>query len=301
MSNKYDNKFLQYLVIKYIITDVKIKINKTYRRIKGIMEKLDVVIVEDNERILQLLDDILSTDEEIQVVGKAKNGEEGINVITKEQPDVVLIDIIMPKFDGLAVMDNINKNNNMKKKPAFIVLSAVGRETITNDAFELGACYYIMKPFDNDMVLNRVKHVRDNIKKKPHEPRKLDAFENTHKYIEKNLETDVTDMIHELGVPAHIKGYHFLRDAIIMVVNDMEILNSVTKVLYPRIAAKNGTTPSRVERAIRHAIEVAWSRGKMDTIDELFGYTINNGKGKPTNSEFIALISDKIRLEYKND
>ncbi len=263
------------------------------------MEKLDVVIAEDNERILQILDDLLSSDEEIQVVGKAKNGEEAINVITKQEPDVVLIDIIMPKFDGLAVMDKVNKETGMKKKPAFIVLSAVGRETITDDAFDLGACYYIMKPFDNEMVLSRVKHIKNSIKKKSLEPRKINAFENKKEYIERNLEGDVTNVIHEVGVPAHIKGYQFLRDAIIMEINDMDILNSITKGLYPTIARKNNTTPSRVERAIRHAIEVAWTRGKMDTIDELFGYTINNGKGKPTNSEFIALIADKIRLEYK--
>lgn len=264
------------------------------------MDKLDVVIAEDNERILQLLDDLLSNDEEIEVVGKAKNGEEAINIITSKQPDVVLIDIIMPKFDGLAVMDKVNKEKTMKKKPAFIVLSAVGRETITDDAFELGACYYIMKPFDNDMVLNRIKHIKNNMTRKTIEPRKINAFENKKEYIERNLENDVTNIIHEVGVPAHIKGYQFLRDAIIMSINDMDMLNSITKVLYPTIARKNNTTPSRVERAIRHAIEVAWTRGKMDTIDELFGYTVNNGKGKPTNSEFIALIADKIRLEYKN-
>ncbi len=157
-----------------------------------------------------------------------------------------------------------------------------------------------MKPFDNEMVLNRIKHIKTTLYRKSHEPRKINAYENKREYIERNLESDVTNIIHEVGVPAHIKGYQFLRDAIIMAINDMEILNSITKVLYPTIAMKNNTTPSRVERAIRHAIEVAWNRGKMDTIDALFGYTINNGKGKPTNSEFIALIADKIRLEYKN-
>lgn len=263
------------------------------------MEKLDVVIADDNERILQVLGDVLSRDNEIEVVGKAKNGEEAINIITEKQPDVVLIDIIMPKFDGLAVMEKVNSQPDMKKKPVFIVMSAVGREAITNDAFELGACYYIMKPFDNEMVLSRVKHVRNTLRRKNIEPRKINAFENKKDYIERNLETDVTNIIHEVGVPAHIKGYQFLRDAIMMSINDMEMLNSITKVLYPTIARKNNTTPSRVERAIRHAIEVAWTRGKMDTIDELFGYTVNNGKGKPTNSEFIALIADKIRLEYR--
>lgn len=263
-------------------------------------EKLQVIIADDNERIVQLLKDILSNDEEIEVVGIAKNGEDAVNVIKQNKPDVALIDIIMPKLDGLAVMDKINKDMDLQKKPAFVVLSAVGRESITDDAFELGACYYIMKPFDNEMVLNRIKHIKNNMNRKSHEPRKISANENKSEYIERNLETDVTNIIHEVGVPAHIKGYQFLRDAIIMVINDMDMVNSITKVLYPTIAKKNNTTPSRVERAIRHAIEVAWTRGKMDTIDELFGYTVNNRKGKPTNSEFIALIADKIRLEYKS-
>ena len=157
-----------------------------------------------------------------------------------------------------------------------------------------------MKPFDNDMVVNRIKHVKQTVEKSFAEDRKVKAYESKREYMERNLETDVTNIIHEIGVPAHIKGYQYLRDSIMMSVNDMEMLNSITKLLYPTIAKMHQTTPSRVERAIRHAIEVAWSRGKMDTIDELFGYTVNGGKGKPTNSEFIALIADKVRLEYKN-
>ena len=141
--------------------------------------------------------------------------------------------------------------------------------------------------------------VRQNfIQKRGMDVRKTEAYENVRPLSARNLENDVTDMIHEIGVPAHIKGYQYLRESIIMAVNDIDMLNSITKILYPTIAKKFQTTPSRVERAIRHAIEVAWSRGKMDTIDKLFGYTIHNGKGKPTNSEFIALIADKIRLEY---
>jgi two-component system response regulator (stage 0 sporulation protein A) len=153
------------------------------------------------------------------------------------------------------------------------------------------------------MLLNRIKHIqRRGSRRTTIEPvrQAMAVREEPESYEKGNLETDVTDIIHEIGVPAHIKGYQYLRDAIILSVNDMEMLNSITKVLYPTIAKKHQTTPSRVERAIRHAIEVAWSRGKMDTIDELFGYTVSNGKGKPTNSEFIALIADKIRLEYKN-
>ena len=263
------------------------------------MAKLQVAIADDNERILQLLNNIISHDEEFEVVGKANNGEEAYNLIKEKEPDIMLLDIIMPKLDGLSVMEKVGKDPALKKKPEFIVITAIGQERITEDAFQLGASYYIMKPFDSDMVLNRMKHIGKG-KHRTGENRKIAPYESKEQYIERNLETDVTNLIHEIGVPAHIKGYGYLRDAIILAVSDMEMLNSITKLLYPNIAKMHQTTPSRVERAIRHAIEVAWSRGKMDTIDALFGYTINTGKGKPTNSEFVALIADKIRLEYKN-
>ena len=263
------------------------------------MEKLNIAIADDNERMVQLLDQIVSSDEELQVVGKAGNGEDLIEIIREKKPDVVLLDIIMPKLDGLTVMDRVNQDSNLRK-PAFIVISAVSQEKMTEDAFELGADYYILKPFDNDTVVNRIKRVRTRQLRNASKTKKISAYESQKAYMEHNLETDVTNIIHEVGVPAHIKGYQYLRDAIIMSVNDMEMLNSITKILYPTIAKRHQTTPSRVERAIRHAIEVAWSRGKMDTIEELFGYTVSSGKGKPTNSEFIALIADKIRLEYKN-
>lgn len=263
------------------------------------MEKLNVAIADDNERMVQLLDQIVSSDEELQVIGKAGNGEELIEIIREKEPDVVLLDIIMPKLDGLAVMDRVNREPTLKK-PAFIVISAVSQEKTTAYAFELGADYYILKPFDNETVVNRIKRVRTRADRSFSRAQKVNACESQKEYMEHNLEADVTNIIHEVGVPAHIKGYQYLRDAIIMSVNDTEMLNSITKILYPTIAKQHQTTPSRVERAIRHAIEVAWSRGKMDTLDELFGYTVSNGKGKPTNSEFIALIADKIRLEYKN-
>ncbi|WP_099469055.1 sporulation transcription factor Spo0A [Konateibacter massiliensis] len=263
------------------------------------MGKLNVAIADDNSRVVDLLDEIISSDEELEVVGKARNGEEAYHIIKEREPDVVLLDIIMPKMDGLSLMDKVNRDSTMKKRPAFIVITAVGQERITEDAFNLGADYYIMKPFDNTIVLNRIKNAKNVAPKHVQEVRKVNAYENKRDYVTRNLESDVTNVIHEIGVPAHIKGYQYLRDAIIMSVNDMEMLNSITKILYPTIAKMHQTTPSRVERAIRHAIEVAWSRGKMDTIDSLFGYTINTGKGKPTNSEFVALIADKIRLEYK--
>lgn len=275
------------------------------RRMKFGMGKVNVAIADDNERMLRLLGDIVRSDKDLEVVGTAKDGEEACQMIRDKEPDVVLLDIIMPKLDGLGVMDRIRKDASLKKRPSFIMISAIGNEKITEDAFGRGADYYIMKPFDNDMVINRIKHVRDDVQStKGSEVRKIGAYRRVAETQEKkprNLEADVTNIIHEIGVPAHIKGYQYLREAIMMSVDDIEMLNSITKILYPTIAKRYQTTPSRVERAIRHAIEVAWSRGKMDTIDELFGYTIHNGKGKPTNSEFIALIADKIRLDYKHN
>ena len=238
------------------------------------MEKLNVAIADDNERMLKLLGNIIESDDELNVVGTARDGEEAYQVIKSKEPDVVLLDIIMPKLDGLGVLDKVNHDKTIHKHPTFIMISAIGQES-------------------------RIKKIRENEKNKATEMKKGNAFEKVEKKDAHDLETDVTEIIHEIGVPAHIKGYQYLRDAIVMSVTDMEMLNSITKVLYPNIAEKYQTTASRVERAIRHAIEVAWSRGKMDTIDEMFGYTIHNAKGKPTNSEFIALITDRIRLEYK--
>ena len=265
------------------------------------MEKLNVAVADDNERMVEVLGQIIEEDADLKLVGKAHNGEELCNLIQEKEPDVVVLDIIMPKMDGLAVMEHFAHDSKLKKIPSFIVVSAVGKERITEDAFSLGADYYVLKPFDNKMLLNRIKHVRRAGERRFREiSRQPQKTETNNPMTMGNLETDVTNIIHEVGVPAHIKGYQYLRDAIILSVNDMEMLNSITKILYPTIAKKHQTTSSRVERAIRHAIEVAWSRGKMDTIDELFGYTVSTGKGKPTNSEFIALIADKIRLEYKN-
>lgn len=264
------------------------------------MEKLNVAIADDNEKMVEVLGQMIEEDDDLELVGKAHNGEEICSIIKEKEPDVVVLDIIMPKVDGLSVMERFAHDTDAKKVPSFIVVSAVGQERITEDAFNLGADYYMLKPFDNRMLLNRIKHIRRVGDRKRKEISRQPKEEENISFAGGNLETDVTNIIHEIGVPAHIKGYQYLRDAIILSVNDMEMLNSITKILYPTIAKKHQTTPSRVERAIRHAIEVAWSRGKMDTIDELFGYTVSTGKGKPTNSEFIALIADKIRLEYKN-
>lgn len=261
------------------------------------MEHLSVAIVDDNQRILDMLDDIIRTDKELDLVGKAKNGEEMCQIIKDRQPDVVLLDLIMPKMDGLTVMEHVNKQEFVDKRPYFIVLTAVGQEKITEDAFNKGANYYIMKPFNHTILLDRIKSIR---KKPAVFEKKSEESTQGVSLRQESLESRVTNMLHEIGIPAHIKGYHYLRDAIMMAVNDMDVLNAITKILYPTVAKKYRTTSSRVERAIRHAIEVAWSRGKLDTLDELFGYTVSTGKGKPTNSEFIALIADTIQLEYRH-
>ena len=262
------------------------------------MEKLKIAIADDNERMVRLLGKIVESDDELNVVGTAKDGEEAYEIIKNKQPDVVLLDIVMPKLDGLGVMDKVNKDTTLKKRPAFIMISAIGQEKITEDAFDLGADYFIMKPFDNEMVLNRIRHIKD---KNRHgtEIKKVNAYEKKEEYVERNLEADVTNIIHEIGVPAHIKGYQYLREAIMMAVEDIESVSAITKVLYPSIAKKFKTTSSRVERAIRHAIEVAWDRGDIETLQNYFGYTVSGVKGKPTNSEFISMIADRLRLQMR--
>lgn len=261
------------------------------------MERIHVVIADDNEDMRAMVKEVLEKDPQIVVDGEASDGNETLKAIEEKQPDIVIIDLVMPNVDGIGVMEQSQNRNS--KLPFFIVLSAAGGPGMLEDAFNAGASYYMMKPFNRVELVQRIKKIAS-----AHTEKKLSGsspvYENRTTVIH-NLEEDVTNIIHEIGVPAHIKGYQYLRDAIMMSVNDPEMLNSITKLLYPTIAKNHKTTPSRVERAIRHAIEVAWSRGKMDTIDELFGYTVSNGKGKPTNSEFVALIADRIRLEYKRN
>lgn len=272
------------------------------------MENVNVVIVDDNPMILNTLDEVISSEAGLSVIGRADNGKDAIDMIKDTQPDVVLLDLVMPQMDGITVVENIKKKTSMLKNPAFIILSAVGGEQMTEEAFQAGANYFLMKPFDKDILVNKIRRigkrpVRPVPGKVLEAPLKAatpeEAAMNREEYMKEHLETDITKMLHELGIPAHIKGYQYLRDAISMVVRDREMMEAVTKILYPEIAKTNYTSSSRVERAIRHAIEVAWGRGSLEVIDELFGYTISTGKGKPTNSEFIALIADKICLDYK--
>ena len=272
-------------------------------------EKIRVLIADDNQEFSTTLATYLKSQEDMVVVGRAKDGNEAIDMIPNLMPDIVLLDVIMPHLDGIGVLENINMMK-MNKKPMCIMLSAVGQDKITKRAIELGAEYYVVKPFDIELLINRIRDLKtykpenndNNFISKEITQSKVQYIEISKEKVnsENNLEALVTNIIHEVGVPAHIKGYQYLREAIMMVVKDIDVINQITKSLYPQIAEKFGTTPSRVERAIRHAIEVAWGRGQQEVVENIFGYTISASKGKPTNSEFIAMIADKLRLELKS-
>jgi len=263
------------------------------------VKKIKVCIVDDNRELVGLLEEYISSQDDMEVVGVAHNGQDCLQVLEHEDPDVLILDIIMPHLDGLAVLEKMReiKKNNL---PNVIMLTAFGQEDVTKKAVDLGASYFILKPFDMENLAN---HIRQVSGKSSHVIRKSASAPSYRPQQaepkSKNLDASITSIIHEIGVPAHIKGYMYLREAISMVYNDIELLGSITKVLYPDIAKKFNTTASRVERAIRHAIEVAWSRGNIDSISSLFGYTVSMSKAKPTNSEFIAMVADKLRLEHK--
>ncbi|WP_390622443.1 sporulation transcription factor Spo0A [Bacillus massilinigeriensis] len=245
-----------------------------------------------------MIEDYISSQDDMQVVGVAHNGQECLNVLQQVEPDVLVLDIIMPHLDGLAVLERIR---DLKKgpQPSVIMLTAFGQEDVTKKAVELGASYFILKPFDLENLANHIRQVSGRSNAIIRKPASNPVYRTPIESKPKNLDASITSIIHEIGVPAHIKGYLYLREAISMVYHDIELLGSITKVLYPDIAKKYNTTASRVERAIRHAIEVAWSRGNIDSISSLFGYTVSMSKAKPTNSEFIAMVADKLRLEHK--
>lgn len=263
------------------------------------MQKINVCIADDNRELVNLLNEYISTQNDMQVIGTAYNGQECLGLIEEKEPDVLILDIIMPHLDGLAVLERISQMK-LSKKPNIIMLTAFGQEDVTKKAVDLGASYYVLKPFDMEVLISNIREVSG-------QKRSFIQQSSSHSYTSQtraenrgfNLDASITSIIHEIGVPAHIKGYMYLREAITMVYNDIELLGSITKVLYPDIAKKFNTTASRVERAIRHAIEVAWSRGNIDSISSLFGYTVSHSKAKPTNSEFIAMVADKLRIEHK--
>ncbi|AHV98221.1 MULTISPECIES: sporulation transcription factor Spo0A [Paenibacillus] len=272
------------------------------------MQNIEVLLADDNREFTNLLAEYISEQEDMTVTGIAYNGEEVVQMLSQARkiPDVLILDIIMPHLDGLGVLERL-REMDLNPQPKIIMLTAFGQENITQRAVQLGASYYILKPFDMEVLTNRVRQLvgtQSGSVMTSSSSAGSPIFSSVKSNVVplskgKNLDANITSIIHEIGVPAHIKGYQYLREAITMVYNNIEILGAITKTLYPAIAEKFKTTPSRVERAIRHAIEVAWTRGNIDSISHLFGYTINISKSKPTNSEFIAMVADKLRIEHK--
>ena len=269
------------------------------------MSQLSILVVDDNRSFRETVKATIAKQNDMKVAGEAADGEEALKMIEYVKPDVVLLDLVMPKLDGIGVMETLARTSRQKnaKPPVVIILSAVVHDQIMEQLMSLGAAYYLAKTCEPTLLVSRIRQMKGiDLSTSPAAPVKgqgalQDPISARARSVD--VESEVTNLIHEVGVPAHIKGYQYLRESILMAIEDMDILNAITKQLYPAIAKKFDTTPSRVERAIRHAIEVAWSRGKMDTIEKLFSYSISMGKGKPTNSEFIALIADRMRLELK--
>ncbi len=268
------------------------------------MRKIQIGLVDDNRDFCDAVTEYIRKLDNMEIMFVAGDGLEALSHIENGQmPDVLVLDMIMPHLDGFGVLEALN-NQHLSKFPRVIMTSAVGQDAIIQKAINMGAQYYLVKPINLGLLVKRINQLDEQ--NTGMYVRQQDSAANLRKsivlkdsIINNDLEIDITNIIHEVGVPAHIKGYQFLRDAIALVVNKPEILSAVTKELYPAIAMMNNTTPSRVERAIRHAIELAWNRGRIETLESLFGYTIKNDKGKPTNSEFIAIIADKLRLERK--
>ena len=244
------------------------------------------MIADNAEEFCTGLTAALQRTEGFRVVGTANDGEQAVRMIGEKQPQILVLDMMLAKRDGISVLKAIS---TMEQRPVVLATSGFLTEYVAQAAANLGVQYLMLKPCDMTALTERLEEMRGGQERK----------QQSRPSGKPSIEAMVTSIIHEIGVPAHIKGYQYLREAIIIAVNDMDVINAITKVLYPQVAKAFQTTPSRVERAIRHAIEVAWDRGDLDTLQRFFGYTVSNTKGKPTNSEFIALIADKLQLQLK--
>jgi len=266
------------------------------------MSKIKVLIADDNYGLTEPLSEFLSLQHDMEVVGCYKNGAEVLEALKVQQADVLLLDVIMPELDGISVLEILQNNEAIYNCPKNIVMfTAFNQESVMTKAAELGASYFVMKPFEMNKITNIIRDVNENFSGSMKGSTIGTLFSDINKMTNDfDLEAEITHVLHEVGVPAHIKGYLYLREAIDMIYHEIELLGSITKTLYPDVAKKYKTTSSRVERAIRHAIEVAWSRGNHDAITKIFGFTVNVNKSKPTNSEFIAMIADRLRLQHKN-
>ncbi|MBM6869848.1 sporulation transcription factor Spo0A [Pseudoflavonifractor phocaeensis] len=251
------------------------------------MENKRILIADAGEEFRRLLADAISREPDLELVGETGNGGEAVSLARALRPDVVVMDLVLADLDGVTVLKELR---GLETRPRILVLSSFAQGNLAVLAAGAGADYYLLKPCKPETVLERLRQLTAG-----------SAPEETAVQPPRvqSLESVVTSIIHEIGVPAHIKGYQYLREAILIAVADMDVINAVTKVLYPEVAKHFGTTASRVERAIRHAIEVAWDRGDLETLQKYFGYTVSNAKGKPTNSEFIAMIADRLQLEQK--
>ena len=247
------------------------------------MSTIKVVIADADEETRAGLQEALTAEGDIQVVGTTGEGSRVIPLLRETGAEVLVMDLVLYGMDGLDLLQTINTQE--ARKPGILVYSSFVAGGVAAKSAELGADYFLAKPNQSQAVIERIRLLRNSSTVTPK------AYQN--------LETLITSIIHEIGVPAHIKGYQYLREAILIAVDDMDVINAVTKVLYPEVAKRYGTTASRVERAIRHAIEVAWDRGDLETLQKYFGYTVSNAKGKPTNREFIAMIADRLQLQRK--
>ncbi|HVJ50358.1 sporulation transcription factor Spo0A [Desulfitobacterium sp.] len=260
-------------------------------------KKVKIVVADDNRNLCQMLQDYLHTQEDLQVVGLTYNGVDAWEMIQAQEPDLVILDLVMPNLDGLGVLERINARS-AAPRPKVIMLTAFGQESLTHQAMMLGVDYFILKPFDLEVLGKRIRSLtQESSLNSASIPSSVSPVTNAGSRV--NLSAEVTSMMHQIGIPAHVKGYQYIRDAILMVVEDVSLLGAVTKELYPAIAKKYDTAPSRVERGIRHAIELAWERGHTETLKRIFGYSMNIERQKPTNSEFVALLADKLRVMSK--
>ena len=252
-----------------------------------------IVIADDNKELVSMISEYLKMQTNFDVVKTFTGGKTLLNYLETNTCDVLLLDIFMPEIDGVNILTELNTNKKYMRPGKIIVLTAFNTEALMSKTSELGADYFIVKPVDLNNLQKTITSLLNDTQKKG------SSFNLKNTEEKKSLDTEITEILHEIGVPAHIKGYMYLRESITMVYNNVEILGGITKVLYPSVAKKYKTTSSRVERAIRHSIEVAWNRGNVDAISKIFAYTISYNKSKPTNSEFIAMIADKLRLAHR--
>ena len=254
------------------------------------MEKIRVMLADDNQSVLRLLTDFLSRKAEIDVVGAVSDGAAILDAVRESAPDVLVMDIIMPRKDGFMVLEELRSLDGALR-PKVIVLTGLSRDDFIMRAISLGAGYYMVKPFDMHVLYSRILEIARESTAVVNVPAEAEALSGSE-----SVEEQITNLFLTLGIPAHIKGYQYLREGVRMVLENHEVINRITKELYPGIARKFGTSPSKVERAIRHAIEVAWTRGKIENINQLFGYQVYTKNEKPTNGEFIALVADKVGM-----